>query len=74
MSEVKDVFSKLSHGLKNDFVLIRAALGGVRKHASPSEIIEEKIVVINNALDQAIARLDVVHSLLLSLGSNNTRA
>ncbi|MCD6047071.1 MAG: hypothetical protein K0S08_718 [Gammaproteobacteria bacterium] len=52
------LLSHLSHDLKNDFISIRAAAGSIKKNIGEQEVIEKKVVMINQLLDQAIARLD----------------
>lgn len=67
-----DIFSKFSHDLKNDFVIIRALAGSIKKQSPQSEIIDKKIDDINNTLNTAAQRLETVRS-LLNEGSNNDK-
>lgn len=72
MSDVTtDIFSKLSHDLKNDFVIIRAALGSIKKQLSQSSMIDQKIAVITNVLNTATQRLEMVY--VLSKEFNNDK-
>lgn len=59
-----DIFLKLSHDLKNDFTIIRAVAGSIKKKFPPSEIIDEKVAMINQAVNQAMQRLEMVYTLL----------
>ncbi len=67
--KIDHVFSNLSHDLKNDFISIRAAAGSIKKNISSSDIIEKKVVAINQILDQAIMRLDATRLKIESLES-----
>lgn len=58
------ILSKLSHDLMNEFVIIRASAGNIRKHSSEPEFIEKKIETINKALDQAIKHLEITKALI----------
>lgn len=64
LMKVADIFSKLSHDLKNDFVVIRALAGSIKKQSPQSEIIDKKIEAINNTLNTATKRLETIHTLL----------
>ena len=66
-----DIFSKLSHDLKNDFVIIRAAAGSIKKQFPQSDIIDKKIETINNTLNIAVQHLEIAYALLK--GSNNDK-
>lgn len=63
-NDIGHIFSKLSHDLRNDFAIIRAVAGNIKKKFPPSEIIDEKIETINESLNQAIKRLEITYTLL----------
>lgn len=63
-SEMKEIFSKLSHDLRNDFAVIRAVASIIKKKSPPSELIDEKIETINDILSQSIKRLEMTYALL----------
>lgn len=67
---VKDIFSKLSHDLKNDFVIIRAAAGSIKKQVPQSDIIDKKTETINITLDTASQRLETAYALLKGLSND----
>lgn len=58
-----DIFLQLSHGLRNDFTVIRAVAGSIKKKSPPSEIIDEKVAMINQAVNQAMQRLEMAYAL-----------
>lgn len=59
-----EAFSKLSHDLKNDFVIIRALAGSIKKQFQKSEIVDKKIESINDTLNTAAQRLESARALL----------
>lgn len=71
---VTNIISTLSHELKNDFILIRAAAGSIKRNLEQPEVIKNKIETINNTLDQAIKHLEATQGLLLATGSNTFNA
>lgn len=72
LTKITEIFSKLSHDLKNDFVIIRAAAGSIKKQSSQSAIIDQKIETINNTLNTANHRLEMAYALLK--GSNSEKS
>jgi len=59
-----EIIAKLSHDLRNDFAVIRAVAGVIKRKSPPSEMIDEKIETINEKVTQAMTRLDHVYALL----------
>jgi hypothetical protein len=64
LTNTMEIFSKLSHDLKNDFIIIRALAGNIKKQSPQSDTINKKIEDINNVLNTASQRLDTVRALL----------
>lgn len=64
LTSTMEIFSKLSHDLKNDFVVIRALAGSIKKQSPQPDVIDKKIEDINNVLNIASQRLDTVRTLL----------
>lgn len=63
-SAIDDLFAKLAHDLKNDFIIIRAAAGSIKKNSDMPEIIDKKVELINHTLNQAIDKLEKTKTLL----------
>jgi len=68
----EDLLSHLSHDLKNNFISIRAAAGSIKKNALSPEIIETKVLLINQALNEAIMCLDAACASLLKIESDKS--
>ncbi len=64
LTKITELFLKLSHDLKNDFAVIRAASGSIKKKSPQSELIDAKTETINKALNTAAKRLEMAYALL----------
>lgn len=59
-TQIKETVVKLAHDLRNDFTIIRAYAGHIKKKSPPSEIINEKVDLINQTLCKSIERIEIM--------------
>lgn len=60
VSEVE--LDELIHDLTNDLVVVRAAIGSIKKNITPTDLLETKFQTINEALWKIAKRCETMRS------------